>query len=383
MLARNEWSAPAGSSAARLGALARLVVPFLAGIALPILLFLLPYLRSGAVGALVHGVFVLPASRLRFAAFQMPWGSLPPLALTAVVVWLVVRTPRRAASTPDRPVLIGVALVLAAVLAMSGPVGGVYRTVLFALRGTVPVLAVAAVLLLARDDDASAEAALRRARLVLLLAVTSVCGLVQFPFTVAIYFCYVAPLVVLTAAAFVAYLQRPVRPAVPALALAFVGLFAVLRLNDSPLNDMDRQSEPYPETRRVALDRAGLAVPLWQADQYEATVAVVRHHARGEYIWVSPDAPQLYFLAGYRNPTRSLFEIFDDTTGRATRILNTLEQRDVNLIVLNTSPQFSPRIPLEFFRELARRYPNSAFVEPYLIKWRDAVPGTTTRGRAP
>jgi hypothetical protein len=198
-----------------------------------------------------------------------------------------------------------------------------------------------------------------------------VCTLVQFPFTVAIYFCYVAPLVVLTAAALLAYLNRPVPAALPAMAVAFCAAFAVLWMNRSPLNDMDVNHEPYPEVRPMRLDRAGLLVPLWQAGQYEATVDVVRQHARGEYIWASPDVPQLYFLSGYRNPTRSLFEFFDDTTGRSARVLRTLDERQVNLVVLNISPQFSPRIPVELYRQLAKRYPNSALVEPYLIKWRE------------
>ncbi len=81
--------------------------------------------------------------------------------------------------------------------------------------------------------------------------------------------------------------------------------------------------------------------------------------------------PQIYFLTGYGNPTRSLFEFFDDTTGCSTRILRALDEHHVNLLVLNISPQLSPRIPLEFYRQMARRYPNSARVEPYLIKWRE------------
>jgi hypothetical protein len=224
--------------------------------------------------------------------------------------------------------------------------------------------------LLARDRDVTAAASRRREQLVLLLSVTSVCMLVQFPFTVAIYFCYVAPLVALTTAAFAAYLDRPVPRALPALAIAFCTAFAVLRLNASPLNDMDRQFEPYPDVRPIMPDRAGLRVPLWQADQYESAVAVIRQHARGPYIWASPDVPQLYFLAGYRNPTRSLFEFFDDTTGRSDRVLKALDEHQVNLVVLNVHPQFSPRVSMAMYRQLASRYPNSVFVEPWLIKWR-------------
>ena len=378
LLARNEWTIPAGSSVARLRALAALVVPFMSGVLLPVALYLIPYARSGALGAFVSGVFLLPAKRLGHASFAPPTGTMvaliPAAAVAFVAAWPALRAPR---ASLDRRALALIAFALAAILFATGSVAIVYRAVLFSFRGLLPVMAFGAAALLPRDHDAGPDAARRRARLMLLLGVTSVCMLVQFPFSVAIYFCYVAPLVALTAVAFCGYLDRPVPRALPALAVAFCTAFAVLRLNPSPLNDMDTSFEPYPEIRPMRLDRAGLLVPLWQAGQYEATVDVVRQHARGEYIWASPDVPQLYFLSGYRNPTRSLFEFFDDTTGRSARVLRALDQHDVNLVVLNVSPPFSPRIPLAFYRELARRYPNSAFVEPYLIKWRDEPPVRT------
>ena len=48
--------------------LARLLVPFLLGVALPIALFLVPYARSGALGAFLNGVFVLPMRRFNAAS---------------------------------------------------------------------------------------------------------------------------------------------------------------------------------------------------------------------------------------------------------------------------------------------------------------------------
>jgi hypothetical protein len=376
LLVRNEWASPAGSSRERFAALARLLVPFALGVAVPIAVFLVPYAISGSLGAFAHGVFVLPAKRLGNAAFPMPVETLLSL-LPVVLLSLAAMHPamrRRFVGLEGRSAVVAASVlgaVFGGVLLASGSLGSVYRIVLFGLRGLVPVLAIGAVVLLTRDHDETRDAMQRRSRLVLLLAVTSVCTLVQFPFTVAIYFCYVAPLVALTTLALLAHAGRPVAPAFPALLVAFCAAFAMLRLNDSPLNDMDRQYEAYPAIRPVALERAGLTVPLHQAGQYEAAVRVVRQHARGPYIWASPDAPQLYFLAGYRNPTRSLFEFFDDTTGRSARIIGTLDRLDVNLVVLNLNPEFSPRISLPLYRELAKRYPNSALVEPWLIKWRD------------
>ena len=370
LLVRNEWAMPAGTGRRRALVLARLLTPFLAGVAVPVALYLIPYAMTGALGAFVHGVFVLPTKRFGRVEFAPPLRTLlalvPTGALALVVVW-----PRASRPTLGRRGLVLLGVALTVLLVASGMAGSAYRLVLFSLRCLIPVLAVASVVLLARDRDQTPEAARRRARLVLLMSVTAVCTVVQFPLTLAIYFCYVAPLVALTTAALLAYLNRPVPVALPAMAVAFCTAFAVLWLNDSPLNDMHVQYEPYPEVRAMQLDRAGLLVPLWQAGQYEATVQVVREHARGAYIWASPDVPQLYFLTGYRNPTRSLFELFDDTTGRDTRILRALDEHHVNLVVLNVTPHYSARIPVELYRQLAKRYPNSAFVEPYLIKWHD------------
>jgi hypothetical protein len=370
LLARNEWAIPAGDSGRRASTLARLLAPFLLGVALPIALYLIPYASTGAVGAFVHGVFVLPAKRFGRVEFAPPLRTLlalvPSGALVLALAWPGVP---RATFGRRGLALLGVALVV--LLVVSGFAGSAYRLVFFSFRGLVPVMAVASMVLVARDRDRTPDATRRRARLILLVSVMAVCSVVQFPLTLAIYFCYVAPLVALSAAALLAYLDRPVPTALPAMAVAFCTAFAVLWLNESPLNDMHVQHEPYPEVRAMQLDRAGLLVPLWQAGHYEATVQVVREHARGEYIWASPDAPQLYFLAGYRNPTRSLFELFDDTTGHDARILRALDEHDVNLVVLNISPDYSPRIPVALYRQLAKRYPNSALVEPYLIKWRE------------
>lgn len=372
LLIHREWTRPAGDARTRLRLLSRFLTPFLLGVLLPVALLLLPYARTGALDAFVHGVFVLPARRLGHASFALPLTSLVALVPAALIGLALVSTSAgRGRLAPSGRALALAALLLGAILYASGSHGAPYRLVLFSLRSLLPVMAIVTVALLVRDGDDGELAALRRSRLVLLLSVTSVCALVQFPFTVAIYFCYIAPLVLLSVAALLGYLNRWRSDASAALAIAFCAAFAVLRLNASPLNDMDRQYEPYPEVRRLQLDRAGLTVPLFQAGQYESVVRIVREHARGEYIWASPDAPQVYFLTGYRNPTRSLFEFFDDTTGRSSRILRMLDEREVNLVVLNIKPEFSPRIPMALYRELAKRYPNSALAEPFLIKWRE------------
>ena len=70
----------------------------------------------------------------------------------------------------------------------------------------------------------------------LLLAVTALCSLVQFPFSVPNYFCYVAPLVALTALALYSYLLWSAR-IVPGLLIVFLvvagSLWIMSNLNDN------------------------------------------------------------------------------------------------------------------------------------------------------
>jgi hypothetical protein len=147
--------------------------------------------------------------------------------------------------------------------------------------------------------------------------------------------------------------------------------FAVLRVNDSTLNAMGITYGPYHPTLALALPRAGgLRIPRDQAMVYQHLVPMLQQRARGGYIWASPDAPELYFLTGLRNPTRSLFDFFDDTTGRTARVLAALDARGVTVVALNARPAFSPAIPDDLVGALEARYPYAANVGPYQVRWR-------------
>jgi hypothetical protein len=203
----------------------------------------------------------------------------------------------------------------------------------------------------------------------LLLSVTALCSLVQFPFAIPIYFCYVAPLVALTVVALLCYL-RPVAPAIPVSLLVFYIAFAVVRINPSSLYGMGVKYQNYLRTAPLALERGGLHVPDFQAAEYRELVPLLRQHARGDYIWASPDAPEVYFLTGRRNPTRSLFEFFDNPSDRTARILRTLDARGVTVIALNHRPEFSPQIQDDLYAGLVERYPYGKMVGRFQVRWK-------------
>ena len=361
-LARDEWTQPAGGSRARVSLLATLIAPFLAGVALPVAVFLVPYAQTGSLGAFVTGVFILPMRRFDRAYYPAPsltsMLTLVPLALLGV--W--AHRAKAGISRRDTAVVV-FALVL--LLLGTGKNPALYRAVWYAARNLLPALAIAGILLLARDADGGSP--LLRARATLLVSVTALCGLVQFPYSIPIYFCYVAPLVALLALALNGYVRRPVR-IVGALLAAFFTAFAVLRTNSTRLPALVFSYQPHRPMTPLTLERGGIEVP--QSDMvYDTLVRALRAHARGGYTWASRDTPEIYFLSGLRNPTRSLFEFFDDSTHRDDRVLRLLDAHGVTAIVLST-PSFSPAISGAMYAQLVARFPHEEYVGPFQLRWR-------------
>jgi hypothetical protein len=365
LLVRNEWSEPAGRSRLRFAGLARLLAPFLIGVTLPVALFLVPYLRSGSVGALVNGVFVLPMKRFGIAVIPvlplwMTLACVPAVALAFLVRKQIARRPW---------VLVTLGLVLTAIFVVTGRNGATYRTVWFSVQNVLPLLAIAGVAVLWRVREADAEDPLLRQRLMALLCVMALCNLVQFPYFVANYFCYVAPLVLLATVALAKYLRTTSRVLV-GMVMAFYLAFAVGRANRTTLYTMAVYYRPYLPTTLLDLPRGGIEVPTVHAEVYLPLIQILQDQARGGYTWASPDMPEVYFLSGLKNPTRSLFDFFDDPTNRSARILSALDSHGVTAIVLNRLPAFSAPLADDLIPGLEKRYPYSLNVGPYQLRWR-------------
>ena len=365
LLAWNEWRSDTRISRGRATKLARAIIPFVVGVLLPLALFIILYARAGALGELAHGVFVAPQKRLASLAVHAPepWTMLA-LAPFAAFVALVYR--REGALSRREVVLIGIVLVL--VLRASGGNAALYRSVWFSARTLLPVLAIAGVAALARRETARTSP-LIDARTMAVLAVTCVCCLAQYPYSTSLYFCYVAPLIVLLATAMYPHWPLPHRSA-PALLVGFFIAFGIFRTNATRLASMGAWYQRPPPLERLAVDRGGVDVPVPDARSYRTLVAKVRARAHGQYIWASPDAPEVYFLSGLRNPTRTLFEVFDAHPSSPEQVMHNLESHDVHVVVLGT-PSFSPPISSDMYARLFARYPHEEYVGTYLMRWRD------------
>lgn len=368
MLVRDEWRSANGGSLTRFTTLGRALLPFAAGIALPVAIFLVPYLRAGAVADVVNGVFVLPARRFANASVRMlPLWSLLTLLLPASILLRHRAGGKLARRAADVVLAVG----LVAVTLYTARSTLLYRIVWDSARSMVPVLTVLGVMLLSRGRPDRPLPPLLRARTMLLLSVTAVCSLVQFPFSVAVYFCYVAPLVVLSALALYRFLP-PMPRMVPVTLVGLYAGFAVLRIDLATQFGMGRFY--LPESRvsfqTMTGTRANIEAPHASATEYQAVTYLLQVHARGGYTWASPDSPEMYFLSGLRNPTRTLYDFFEDSTGRTERVLHMLDARGVTAIVENGKPPFSAPLAPALVTALESRYPNAAQIGPYLVRWR-------------
>ncbi|MFL5578386.1 MAG: ArnT family glycosyltransferase [Gemmatimonadaceae bacterium] len=367
------WTAPPrDGDRQRLVALLRLVVPFLGGVALPLILWAVWYAAEHALGPLVRGVFELPRQRLEHARQPM----LPVLTTVSVLplAWMIVAAPRLAGR--DRwVILVGTACAAAAALVASTRYLGPYQVVMASARTILPVVAIAGAVSLAWHRARRAETPggrLFEQRMAAVLCVAATCALVQYPFAAPVYFCYVAPLVLFAACAVVAA-SRPLPPGFAAVGLAFYLAFATLILQPSAIYSWWNRYRPVAMTDRLDGPRGGgLHVTALHGAENRELVRLVSARARpGSYIFAAPDCPQVYFMTGTRNPTRALFDFFEVPDGYDIGVLRMIDSLRIPLVVLNDSAKFSRKIEGPLADSLARRFPHAAPAGRFLVRWRD------------
>jgi hypothetical protein len=334
------------------------VAPFAVGVMVPVAVFLVPYVRTGALVALARGVFVTPFRRIGHLELAPP----PPITLLAALPILAAlgligrRWGTRA--------LISVASVaVLAVWAWHAPFTDetihthwqeFYRLLPRDVeRGLIPLSVIIGAIALAQGRTRTPPLALA-----LVLCVLATGTLVQFPFSLPQYFQYVAPLVIL------AVFALAPRPGAAVVAAGFL-LFAIVRLEPT-LGGRD-----IYDTAQLDLPRGGPKVAPNINARYRQLRTLVRAHAQGDYIYAGPNSPQVYFFTGFRNPTPTLYEFFDDTAGRNARVLHAIDARHVTAVVINNKVDSTsgPIDPL-LRQALDDRFPLAQTVDNYEVRWR-------------
>jgi hypothetical protein len=205
----------------------------------------------------------------------------------------------------------------------------------------------------------------------LLVAVAALGSLVWFPFTVPIYFFYFAPLLVLAVLAALGIRHPGDRPGVLLLAGFFLVFMLVVPMRGGVRAGFGATGSRM-ETPRCGLD-------LWIGDvrEYDQALAILRARARGGYVWAGPDAPEVPFLAGLRNPTRTIFDVFDSDYDappreRIARLLRDFDAHGVTAVALNRLPAFSHAlISTEFAAALQAYFPHGTTLSKFIVVWRE------------
>jgi len=339
--------------------------PFLGGVLLPVALYVGWYGILGCLGALLHGVFVSPATRLVSAAMPpMEWTGLFPAAFMAIAFALAVRMGR------GRGGWVVTALWLTWLLALAaGSFNYLYVVTWASVSQAIPLVVGAGAMVWVRRVGApTGREGLERC--FPFVALAALWSLVQFPFTAPIYFCYAAPMALLALVGLLQVVDPAARPLAPALAL-YYGAFAVLVLNPQSIKDLGFRASAPEASLRLDLPRGGLRISADDARTYEEVVPLLQSHARGRFTYAGPDAPEVYFLAGLRNPGRALFEFVESVPMLPDVMSRVLDSRGITAIAINLKPAFSTSLTPDVEAVLAARFPGVKRAGKFEVRWRE------------
>jgi hypothetical protein len=364
-----------GSVPARIRRLFGLLVPFALGVAIPIAVFLIPYLFTKSIGDVYNGVFVMPQRRFQYGLFDFP----PFVTVVASVPYALLLL---CGFSPSRRPLLDAIIIIAVLVFALGASSNfyVYQVIWQSARSLAVVAVLAGCLLIARSFRSVSIPSKKHQMLLLLLIMTALVSFVQFPFPAPIYFCYIAPLVALTLLAVVSMQDNAPRPFHLGI-LTFYFLFALLWTNTGYVLDRDPDlvyriglGQLYSEYRPqniLDVDRGGIRVLDAERDLYAQVVSLARTHRGGsDYIYAAPDCPEVYFLSGLRNPTRNVVDFLNDKEDGPSDILALLEEKAVDLVVINRYPGHSPRLDRNVVAILQEHYPQSLEVGIFTVRWR-------------
>jgi hypothetical protein len=348
--------------------LKRLTAEFIAlgfGAFTPLCLLSVPYLLTGSLGVLWHGVFVLPRLRINNAAQPMlPAFNLIftlPVIVLGIVGWM---RPIRAENRQGIWLLVQIGAACCLYASMSLQIG--YHAVWSAAANMLPAICVLTAIqywIIPIIDGRSAS------RLFAVIASAGLVSLVQFPFSAPIYFCYAAPVLILALFAIFARQPEGIRPVHWIGLLLF--LFAVVfRFSDNPLGFrfgvLSKSAPPVFWSNPRVL--------LWVSSQDQAQYSriqtlIQRHVPRGRPIYAAPDCPEVYYLSERRNPTPTMYDFFDEPSGRASRLIRMLDEQQIPLVLINREPLFSSQVNRQLLSAIRKQYSQKETVGKFIVFW--------------
>ena len=321
------------------------------GMAIPVLIFTLPYLVSGSAATLVRGVFLDPLTRIGGMNFQMS-----ALDKTVPGLWVIALAAAELRWGTTRMARAAFACIASYIVWRSTISYETYEDVWEGIRLLLP-FAIGAVALTATIRE--------RFVAITLAAFTSLFALNQFPFSAHVYFCFVAPLAFLTLWFVVpGFAPRLVGTTV------LLGGFAVLALQPGDIKTLGYYPTHTDLGHRLAVPRGGLLVSQADSAQYTDALRIIGEHRGSLPIYAGPGTPELEFLAGPPYAGRGVFHFL------GTEVRDTVDARALappagaNVVVWNLKPYFGEKPSAAVQAWYAARFPHSARVDALEVRWR-------------
>ena len=342
----------------------RLVIPFLCGLAGPIVVFLIPYARSGGVAKFFWGVASSAIER------SVGLGVVRPLGVEKLVYVLPLVAVLAAAMYWDRfqGKVIGGALALGTVALL---VRAAYSfDFLYGIWCSVvvltPIVVLAGVALVwfrgrpnARTNDPRTN--LERQQVVLLVSLAATCSLVQYPFAAAIYLSYMVPLTLLAIVAIVSTGKR--QRGTYALA-SVVGLYLVFGVVSLVPLYIYELTSTVGAMQMMQSPRAG-GLNIQGAVFFDDLARFLHEHSPNGLMFAGNDCPELYFLSGLKSVAH------DDTGASPDEILKVIQSDDMNLVVINDAPYFpGAAMRPDVKAEVIKRFPHVTRFGIFSVFWK-------------
>jgi hypothetical protein len=335
-----------------------------AAAALPLAGLLIPYVIHHRLWDFVYGSVFLPRKRLAFASMQMPGASAVLTGLPLVALTSLTASSRLGSwSVYVKSVLWAAACLL--------PIAALWHVLSYQLiwqssRLYAALLPLGVCWRLAKSHGQHPEKQRALFASAAMLAWTS---LNQFPFAAPIYFCYVAPLAVVTAIMATGAGSGRGRVTMFPWAVMLL-MFAVLCANRGYIQPLGMLHEPLRFDTALHLPRAHLNVSYDDSWVYRRLVFSIESHLRGGQLIAGPDCPEVYFLSGRTNPSGRLFDFFSDDSADSSRTDGIGAWLKGDVIVLNHGPAFSAAPSNELSERLRREFPYGEVIGRFEIRWR-------------
>jgi hypothetical protein len=353
-----EWNLRS-STAKRFRLISRTLVPFLCGVAVPVIVFLVPYARSGSVWTFFSGVTASAVERssglgvVRPMGIEKLWYTLPLLGfLLAAMFW-----DKFQGKTVGTALSLGAAVIVWKAYQTGDMVNGIWGSVAL-LTPIVVLLGAAAVW---RSRNAGLSTKLARQQVVLLIALAGTCTLVQFPFAAPIYLSYAIPVTLLALVAIVSTSKK--QPGTYPLS-AVVGLYMAFGIVCLVPHYIYEITWLIGDVQTMHEPRAG-GLKIEEAVYFDQLSRFLREHSPNGLMYAGNDCPELYFLSGLKN-------VADDDTGEsAEATLNAIRSENLNLVVINQAPFFPGAIMHpEVKAEVMKRFPHTIRFGIFQIFWK-------------